>query len=247
LGGIKLNACAVCGEISATHNHIVPKALALDLRAGAKNLNVITVDERRVGITQSGFSARGLLCATHERQLNQLDTYGVSIVRAVSNLQNKSGISEAAKVANPQPDLLTRFLLSVAWRFDRNQILRKEGSFLGEKYADLIRGHLFEGAPFQTQIALVRPQIVVGDDIADITSSPTRAVMENINIVTLYFGRLEAIIKLDQRKAPQILVDLDCTNKDPLTVVVSRPTDIRTIQRFRPLFDGDWDVPKSKR
>jgi hypothetical protein len=103
--------CAVCGNTPTVKSHIIPRALALDLRGKQKHLVSGELERPGVKFLQNGRWDPHLLCRDHEERLSHIDDYGISFIRRFCATRQ-----HAIPVANDRPLLLQAFFLALIWK-----------------------------------------------------------------------------------------------------------------------------------
>lgn len=162
--------CLLCGEL-ATKTHIIPRALALDILNGGKQL--VTGSAHKDGIE---FSQNGLweymLCEKHEAALGEADRYGIEFCRAARVLRNSTRENHLS-VPNPNSALLLRFALSVVWRHVNSARGKLGGLTLGP-YETAVRSAVFDGASSPFQLGLTTAAHGILGEAVEIIDLPSR-------------------------------------------------------------------------
>ncbi len=108
--------CKICSHPETVNSHVIPKALALDVRGSDKHA-IVASKKYNVGKpSQSGNINRNLLCDLHEKPTSIIDKYGIEFVRRIATTWKAHQLAGSMPVDNPQPQLLRRFALLTIWR-----------------------------------------------------------------------------------------------------------------------------------
>src|SRR4051794_14301618 len=94
--------CAICGDSKTVGSHIVPRALAHEIRADGKDLSILSSGVKKPKFSQSGLVDRTLLCSGHEAITGELDRYGVEFIRRVRAA--RAAHADRFQVDNPDPE-----------------------------------------------------------------------------------------------------------------------------------------------
>jgi hypothetical protein len=108
--------CKICCDPVTVNSHIIPRALAHDVRG--RDTHSIIASRKSSGPkpSQSGISYPNLLCDTHEKQTSVVDKYGIEFVRRIAAEWKNHRTNGSMRVVNPQPEMIRRFALLTIWR-----------------------------------------------------------------------------------------------------------------------------------
>lgn len=196
----------------------MPRALIHDLREGMPF--ALIGDRNRDGavFSQSGMWDREILCEVHERQLGESDDYAVEFCRTFSALATKLDDAPGYMVPNPRPELLTRFVMSVVWRFAVSRHGKSHQARLGPYEArlrDLIFG-LGTGLK-EPEIMVVRHEYKLDSYDVKLATHPSAARFKGLLYWHFNVSSLDFRMKLDARadEFPPILL---ANGSNPLVV-----------------------------
>lgn len=222
------SVCVVCGERPTVRSHIVPRAIALDVRGDDIRLEVGEQGRAKPWPSQNGVWDRALLCTKHECSLNRADTYGVAFTRSLSE-HSKSAKEYAERqiwIANDRPDLLSKFAVSCVWRFVNSRYGKRHGLSLGP-YNQVIVDHLFGDVPGQF------PVIVTGTPLADsagdpapILTMPYRTRFIDLNAWVFQLNTAQFFLIVDQRKPDPRFDSVRADTSNPLRLVMPPPRHV---------------------
>lgn len=224
------SCCLVCGASPTVKSHILPRALALDLKRGDKHLMAGRLGEPGLRRFQNGRWSWKILCDEHERQLGLADKYGVEIVRAI----NSERATQDFAIPNRQPSLLKKFVLSLIWRADAADRVESRRSRLGS-YDAIIKDCIFGTADLDAPLYFLRPNLTGNGKLLPIAVEPTRIRVRDCNGWKLGFGNLDAIIKLDKKPWPRGWRVLDAGVQTSVTVLNASPSEISEAPAYHPL------------
>jgi hypothetical protein len=127
--------CVICGHQKTVRSHLIPRALAFEIRGQETNLTILERGADRPKALPAGLFDKNLLCADHEQTTGELDRYGVEFVRRVQAGRSTSN-GQAFTVANPDPSKLARFAHSIVWRAVASPIGNTESQALGARIGE---------------------------------------------------------------------------------------------------------------
>lgn len=223
--------CAVCGASPTVKSHIIPRALALDLKRGEKHLVTGRLGQEGIRELQNGRWSYKILCEAHEKHLGSADKYGVEFVRAIMSRGEQSG---DFTIQNSQPYLLKKFILALIWRADTADKAEGLPSRLGP-YDQLIRKCIFHEGDLDAPIYFLRPNLTADGNPLPIALEPTRVRMHHCNGWKLGFGNLDVIVKLDKKPWPKEWKAVDASLQTSVLVLDAEPSDIRDAPAYHPL------------
>lgn len=140
--------CRVCGKSPTVHSHLIPRALAFEIRGDEPNLTVLERGAERPLALQAGLFDDMLLCAEHEQITGELDRYGVEFIRRVRSERGNSN-GQGITVPNPDPAKLARFVHSIVWRAVSSRVGNQSNDALGSRYTE-ITNSVFSAKPSET-------------------------------------------------------------------------------------------------
>jgi hypothetical protein len=141
--------CAVCGHPKTVNSHVIPRALAREIRADCKDLTILSSGVKKPKFSQSGLVDRALLCSAHEAITGELDRYGVDFIRRVRKERNLH--RDRFQIDNPEPGKLLRFATSIVWR----AVVSAHGNANRDDLGPLEKGlerNVFEGVALNAQL-----------------------------------------------------------------------------------------------
>jgi hypothetical protein len=206
-------SCAVCGVSPTVKSHIIPRALAHDLRGDSKHLVSGDLDRPGIKYLQSGRWDPHILCREHEAGLSRFDDYGVLFVRAFRNGGVPIG-NQGFKLENPRPRDLQMFFLALIWRKDLSDQAKGQPSQLGP-YAACIRAALFNGVDVLSPTLLFQSPTSVGGERTPIAVEPYRVKLRHFNAWYCGLGWVDAVVKLDRRPWSAEWGPFDATKANP--------------------------------
>lgn len=230
--------CAVCGETPTVKSHIIPRALALDLRGKQKHLVSGELDRPGIKYLQNGRWDPHLLCRDHEGRLSHIDDYGISFIRRFCEVSDQSTRQHAIPIANDRPHLLQAFFLALIWKKNLSNRGKGRPCELGP-YASAIRNVLFSGHVFPSPLFLVQNPTAVDGQRIPIAVEPYRVKMRDTNAWKCDLGWLSAVVTLDKRGWPQEWLQFDATSQDPAPVITldrAQPSLAPILQNMRSTF-----------
>jgi hypothetical protein len=161
------SGCRICGGGPLIDAHLFPRALAHDLRGEEKHLFIGEAAAPGRRIVQAGLFDRKILCSKHEAELGIYDVYGIDFCRTFPERIEHVG-SEVWRVVGVDGDRLTRFWLSVLWRFAISTLSETALVRLGP-YEDRLRDILFSGVPCSVEPAVTmlryRSQVIPPENV----------------------------------------------------------------------------------
>jgi hypothetical protein len=188
-----------------------------DLRRNEKHLVVGSAHTDGIKLSQSG-EWEYLLCQQHEAALGYADTYGVEFCRNARIAAAASCKHAFYEVANPRPELLSRFALSVVWRHVHSSLGRELGFTLGN-HETVIRRAIFCGEPAPYQVGLNTTTLGLGGEPADIVSFPTRGKLANLNVWRFTVAQVEFTTLISSQRLPRRFDAVLGSSADPATVM----------------------------
>ncbi|UWM84945.1 hypothetical protein [Rhizobium sp. SRDI969] len=216
--------CIVCGCGPTVNSHILPRALLHDIRKEAKHLVSGSIDKDGVGFHQSGFADR-FLCRTHEDLFHQADDYAIDLCRAFA--AGKYDVqSEYLLIANPVPQLLTRFAIGVVWRWVWSSYGRRLGLKLGS-HEPKVRKVIFEHQVALYQLIVTRSRASIKDRRVDLATYPSYGKMSGLNGWQFQVLGLMFNVFISNERLEQNFNLLDATQKEALPVLELPLEDVR--------------------
>lgn len=232
---LKAGCCAVCGSTPTVHSHIIPRALAKDLRANEKHLVAGDLWTEGPIFMQAGRGDPDLLCRTHEAQLGPIDDYGIRFLRRAREALVNIAPGRYVTISNRDPRLLQAFVLSVVWRKDlSNQTRDNSHSNLGP-YGEKIRRLIFEGAALNSPILFIKSHLTVGGELAPMLIEPMRTLAAGRHAWTVGFGWISAIVKLDNRAWPENIERHDASRTKNVSIHAVGPVDLLDAEGLHPV------------
>jgi hypothetical protein len=228
-------SCAVCGTSPTVKSHIIPRAIAHDLRGTSKHLVSGELDRTGVKFLQSGRWDPHILCKEHEASLSAFDDYGVQFVRSFRSDSIPVG-KKGFEVENPNPRHLQMFLLSLIWRKDLSNRAKGQHSQLGP-YARNIEKALFEDGGMESPALIFQSPTSVAGKRTPIAVEPFKVKLQNTNSWLCGLGWIDAAVKLDRRHWPREWAQFDATKTKPARIVAMDTIDILNNPSLRPLID----------
>lgn len=217
----KADPCLVCGASPTVWSHVVPRALAHDLRRGERHLVAVARDTRGQRYLQSGIAYHGMLCAEHEAALGTADDYGVALCRTIAAQHPLPG-QDVMPVENPRPDLGEAFALACLWRTVNSDHGRRHSLSLG-RFDQPISARLFDGQPCDLPVLISRSPVTIAGKPVPMMLLPYRIRFAGLNAWRFIVGMATFYVITDARRAPwpdsvrlDKSVELPCIVTDPL-------------------------------
>lgn len=227
-------SCAVCGSTPTVKSHIIPRALAHDLRGDGKHLVSGEIDRPGIRYLQSGRWDGYILCGVHEGRLTRYDDYGVEFIRNFRNLPSVFKRGDHFALTNSSPADLQRFLLAVIWRKNLSNQARGQPCGLGP-YAQAISNTLFAGEEIESPALTFQSVIAIDGERTPIATEPYKVKLAGFNAWYCGFGWLDAVVKLDKRNWPPEWQPYDATKNNVARVVGMNPRNIQDIPSLSPI------------
>jgi len=228
--------CLVCGEPDTIKAHVLPRALIHEIRGGAKHALGGWRDRNGADYMQSGLWDRDILCITHEGLLQEVDTYAVEFCRAFDEKAEPVVGAPGFTVNNPRPDLLTRFAMSVVWRFAVSRRGRALGARLGP-YEGRLRALVFDrhSSDAEPDIVVMRREHQLDGRTIPFALQPHWAKVNGVTYWQFHIATLDFRLKLDARLdgVPAALLAKDA---DPLIVTDLGPVDVQNDPTYAKIF-----------
>lgn len=229
--------CLVCGEPRTIKAHIMPRALLHEIRADQPFALHGVRDRDGATFLQSGLWDGGILCEFHERHLAESDDYAVEFCRTFANTAKPVEGAPGYIVPNPRPEFLTRFVMSVFWRFTVSRHGKAVGAHLGP-YEARLRTLVFEPSAghSEPEIVVVRHDYQIDGRTIKFAINPHSARINGIMRWQFHIASLDFQMKLGDRPdgLPQMLY---AQGSDPLIVVDNGPEDVRDTKAIRTILD----------
>lgn len=228
--------CLVCGAASTVKSHILPRAFIHEIRAGEPNALIGRRHVEGRKFTQSGTWDDGILCDVHEQALHASDTYAVEFCRTFLDHAVPVVGASGYEVPNPSPHLLTRFVMSVVWRYVVSRLGRADRVSLGP-YEARLRSLVFSPASAQLEpdIMICRSASQLDGRTIPFAVDPHSGRVGGLIYWRFLVSSLDFRMKLDARRdgMPDALL---ANGKDPLIVCDLGAEDIRQVPAYQAIF-----------
>lgn len=227
-------ACVICGDPKTVRSHIIPKALALDVRNGAPHVLAASRSRAIVRPMQGGPFSDHLLCNTHESATAAIDKYAVEFVRRVNGQWKMRGGSTALRIQNPDPEALRRFALLTIWR----EVYAKQESGLSlGPYSEALAEYIFANRKGPSwPIVAQRTNFTLPEKSAvDFTLHPFRVRFADRSAWTFTVAGVAFFVISDRRGLPPIFSDWAVDRHDPAPITVSDPISITDVGMLKQL------------
>jgi hypothetical protein len=209
--------CRICGGSPLIDAHLFPRALAHDLRGEEKHLFVGAAGAPGRRIVQAGLFDRKILCSEHEAALGIYDAYGIEFCRTFpARVQHVT--PNTWRVRDVDGDLLSRFWLSVLWRFAVSTLPETALVQLGP-YEDHLRDILFCHFPCTVEPAVMmlryRSHVIPPENIC---FAPYKSKFPPFRFAaySMAISGFHAFIKLDRQPLPRSHVGLTINGKEEI-------------------------------
>ena len=227
-------ACTICGELKTVRSHIIPKAFAIDIRAGAPHILAASLSHIGAKPMQGGPFSDHLLCHAHESLTAAVDKYAVEFVRRLNSEWRHRGGTEVLEVVNPQPELLKRFALLTIWR----EVCAKQvpGLSLGP-YTATVGAYVFEdGTAPDWPVIVQRTNFTLpGKGAIDFGVHPYRVRFADRGGWAFTVAGAAFFVVSDQRGLPSIFSEWAVDRHNPARVTVSDATPFTDVGMLKPL------------
>jgi hypothetical protein len=132
-----------CNSTELIEAHIIARAFAKEVRGQHRHNWLIS--DQRVSYTQLGIWDSGILCATCDGKLGDLDNYALSVCRGFQNEHavRRDGLFE---LRNVDGDKFAKFVLALLWRASISRRPEFAKTALGS-YEDRARDVIFDAEP----------------------------------------------------------------------------------------------------
>lgn len=227
-------ACLICGCSKTVRSHILPKALALDIRDGSKHVIQGSRFHKGAKPSQGGAFSDGILCTLHEQRTAALDTYGVEFIRRAASEFERLHPERSFQIANPQPNILLLFALSIVWR--ELAYSRREGERGLGKYREPIENAIFADGAFDAPMLIARTRFRAGSgDPIKIGVHPHPIRMKDRNVWSMTLAGFSFYPILDGRGMPMLPDWLRANQSDPIAIVVGHWQDLDEVGILKPI------------
>lgn len=222
--------CIVCGNPQTVRSHILPKALARDLRRG--HSHTIVGSSRHDGIKKlpGGVFSDDLLCQEHEAITSKFDKYGVEFLRRAKDAFDAFGPA-SFWVENHEPNTLSRFVAAVIWR----EAHAFDGQRLGP-YEKPVREHIFEDGTLDWPMMVWRDNFTLTSNRAiEFNTHPYRTKFLARNAWMFTALGFSFIAVSDRRGIEGLPDDMTANHSNPLRVIVGHQRDYRDVPNIQPI------------
>lgn len=236
--GTTQQGCKVCGNPVTVRAHIVPRAIALDVKGNDTALLVGESERKRNWPSQNGIWDHCLLCEEHERHLSECDRIGVEITRKISDVQINAARRQGLVIENVNPRLLATFAVACVWRYVKSRYGTKYRESLGP-YDAICTRYIFENFDYNIPVLVALSPLVAPDDsIAPIISMPLRKRIFDRNAWSFQVNAAYYSVFLDKRPLPEAYDRFRADMANPLSIVVPGSLSISDWKGWRKLFEG---------
>jgi hypothetical protein len=224
--------CIICGNAETVRSHILPKAVAKDLRRGAAHVVQGSSIYDGVRKLPGGVFSDRILCDLHEKATSTHDTYGVAFLRRAKEAFDAFG-PETFWVENPEPQSLSKFVASVIWR--------EVHSFGSERlgpYEKDVRGHVFSDGKLSWPMMVWRDFFTLDEGKAiEFNIHPYRTKFIDRNAWMFTALGFSFIAICDKRGTAIIPEEMIANRANPLRVMVGHPMNFREVPTLKPIHE----------
>jgi hypothetical protein len=226
--------CLICGQGPTVKAHLIPRALALDVRGTDPNLVEGSATKDGMTYRQNGYWDDAMLCLEHEQQSGRGDKYAIEFIRAfkASGTRRHGGLS----VPNPKPEALAHFVQSTVWK----TVMSKYGVIYGLSlgpYEAQIRRRVFGGAGTDLPFLVAQHRLNQGSEPARMVIPPYRQKLRDRRVWMFVIGGLQFHLKTDKRPFPQSWEPYLGNDNDPLVLADGPELDVLEARALKPIFD----------
>lgn len=188
------NTCVVCGAPTNVKSHLIPRAIALDIRGDDKHLLIGSNSQFGQTQSQSGSWER-FLCEHHEGCIHDYEQYAIKFIREFALDPHERLLFLRKGVAN---EPLIQFACSILWRYHTSNLPEARGVFIPEWEAAL------RTATFDGDLSAAPDILIAGHRQAIFRSNsyaypPHRAVFMHRDVMQFVINGLIFMAKLDRR------------------------------------------------
>lgn len=233
-------SCRICGSANTVTSHILPRAIAHQMRRGGPNLTGGSRFYSGRKITQSGETTKVILCEKHEAATARPDKYGVEFLRRAEALWLSRGRSSGIlEVQNRTPLMLRTFALACIWREVAAQQAEGRDLTLG-RYGEAVQAHLFANKPAPDwPLIIQRTNFELGaDGPVDFIVHPYRIKLVERSTWTFTAAGYAFFLVNDPRGIPPIFMDWRADKFDPAPVPVGNISPFLGLRSLQPLWQN---------
>jgi len=183
---------------------------------------------------QAGLSDRRILCATHEAALGVYDAYGIEFCRTFSSRVDHPA-PDVWRVRGVDGDRLTRFWLSVLWRFSVSTLPEAAMVRLGP-YEDRFRDIIFSNGLCSIEPAIVmlryRSHVMPPDNVCFVPYASAFPPFQHLKAYGIAVAGFHAFVKVDRQPLPLLSRALTINGKSEIT---GGYLDLEKTHQFREL------------
>jgi hypothetical protein len=192
-------SCTICLKPADVCSHLLPAAIAQDIRGDEKHVLIGSKDHDGRNYSQTGTWER-MLCGDHEAMIHDYEEYAIEFLRefALTPAERAAG-SFIRK--NLDTKALIRFACSVLWRYHTSTRVEASKVDLGAWEPDL-RAVTFDGDMSRA------PDVIIGAHLQNLYPSyryaypPHRSEFDDRVVWQLVIHGVIFLVKLDRRPFP---------------------------------------------
>jgi hypothetical protein len=224
---MSMKKCRVCESPSTVKSHLLPRALAHDIRANQPNLHVYTINRPGFKPSQAGIYDDGILCEQHEGVIQIYDKYGVEFCRNFES--NRQMLDIDIFQVEVDSDLLVRFVVSVLWRYSVSTRPETNMVHLGP-YERCMGDIVFAGANCCPEPALFMwANKSTNLDVTKLCIPPAVGRFLDVRHLSFVVGGLTFVLKVDRRPVPKELALLPVNGR---SIIISAYKPFDSSQEF---------------
>lgn len=189
-------SCVICGEGPTVKSHLLPRAVAHDIRADQKSLWLGSIHHDGYEMSQSGVYD-WLLCDEHESAIGGYETYAINFCRDFTLTAGEVAAREFRRDETDN-DKLIRFACSVLWRHHACDLPVAKGVNVGG-WEPTLRAITFDNAPvLEPSVVLARyaPNGLPDDKWA---IPPAQSKFDDRRVWSFVIYGMIFMVKLDKR------------------------------------------------
>jgi hypothetical protein len=189
-------------------------------------------------LSQGGTFDTNLLCAKHENATADLDRYGTEFLRRSEALFEAQNPQQAFEVANPEPQTLRRFALSVVWREVHSANGRESRLSLGPYEYD-VRSAVFDKAELAWPLLVSRTRFTLKERTpVKFAVHPFRVRFASLTAWTFTAVGYSFWVISDRRGLPPAHDFVRADIRNPALVIVGHEQDFRSVGVLQKLFSN---------
>ena len=199
----------ICGKPADVRSHLLPTAIAQDIKGGEKHILIGSKDHDGRNYSQSDRWER-MLCADHEAMMHDYEEYAIEFLRSFSltSTERENGWFFRKGINN---EALIRFACSVLWRYHMSTAVEAYKVNVPDWEGDL-RAVTFDGDMTRA------PDVIIGAHVQSLYPSnryaypPHKSEFDGRLVWQIVIHGVIILIKLDRRPytlAQRIVLGLD--------------------------------------